>query len=139
MTQETNVQIVKIVEGKWLEGNFAVKEGVDSLLLSSESGRMCCLGFLCLQIGGVDEEEIMDLTTPADLYRNHESSMLQLGLVREAMEELEKDSPLTVDLMTINDEPSNLLSAKNRVDRLNEACEKWEASFRFQLVDSLED
>lgn len=91
---------------KWLRGG---KE--DSLLLSADSGKMCCLGFLARQCG-YSAKDIRGFATPSSMGK---TSKLIPGLVKTEWGGVH-NTPLCYRLIDIND---NLkLSDSQREKRL---------------------
>src|SRR5271166_1340196 len=89
-----------IERDKWLRG-----EGYErSFLLREEDGKMCCLGFFCLQTGA-SQEDINQYQTPIDIKKEKRADWL-----------IQSDAQFIVSeacssLMEINDEIAESSSA----------------------------
>lgn len=63
------MKTLKITRSKWLRDNGNDPEYI-GLLLNDEGG-MCCLGFACKQLAGMEDKELLDLGTPASVFDNY--------------------------------------------------------------------
>lgn len=86
----------------WYRGNG----GSESKLQRSEDGCRCCLGFYCLQVAGLSENQIMDQTSPEMLEDAvNYFALRELLFFDEDDDQQYFDSSVCLELIGINDSP----------------------------------
>lgn len=80
--------------------------GQESKLQRSSDGCRCCLGFYCLQIAGLTEEQIIDRSSPEflDTDASKSPALVELLIFNTEDEDQFVDSSLCTDLITLNDQ-----------------------------------
>jgi hypothetical protein len=95
----------------WLRG-----EGSDdSKLLRESDGKMCCLGFACLQLGNVKKDSLKDVQVPVRIPGKERDKLLSTPL--EFLISADNEScDIRLEMMTFNDVKG--LSYKQREKQL---------------------
>lgn len=112
------IQTFVVDRTKWKNSHTFLGRG--AALLDGRNGSMCCLGFVCEQLG-VKRNDLEDKTTPYRLKKDWDIPYL---LTKEGME-----TPLTFHAITINDEPH--IPPKVKEKRLKELFNQHELDIRF--------
>ena len=102
--EEEEIQVKQLVIDRtlWYRGNG----GSESKLQRSEDGCRCCLGFYCLQIAELTEEQIMDQTSPEMLEDAvNYFALRELLFFNEEDDQHYVDSSTCLELIGINDSP----------------------------------
>ena len=92
-----------IDRSKWRTGGSAYDETHGYTQLLNEKGNMCCLGFYCLQIGGIHKKDIYENAQPDELNSAaiiHNDEMLHLVVDEEHL----MNSYFTSRAIVINDD-----------------------------------
>jgi len=104
MTDYKRIDKLTIKRSRWARG-----EGEINSLLNSQTGRMCCLGFFCLEVGCI-AEDITDEASPGEL-----AEIIPLLTLYDTFGESEQyvvDSTFTNKAIQINDDKTLLESTR---------------------------
>ena len=72
-----------IDRSKWRTGGIAYDETHGDTHLLNEKGNMCCLGFYCVQLVGINKRDIYEIAQPEDLNDVNVYDDAMLHLVNE--------------------------------------------------------
>lgn len=103
-----------IDRSKWRTGGRKYDASHGKTLLLNEEGNMCCLGFYCLQLGKLDENEIIDIGLPEDLVRGD----LNADMLHLVHENDLRNTIFTTKAIEIND--AKLLTNEQREKAIQE-------------------
>ncbi len=113
-----------ILRDKWLRG-----DNKESYLLRESDDRMCCLGFLCLDLG-LDVSDIVNTAMPGDIWYGVISPDFPAWLRKEGVYEQGSAKPLVQQIAEVND--SAALSDPEREAKLEELFLQADITVEFQ-------
>ena len=97
---------------KWRSGkNGKHATGTGNTQLLNREGFSCCLGQFALQ-AGVSEKQCLDISTPLDLALQIQQPYDENFIYFRADRAFYSGSPLTLELMIINDNPNSTVKQK---------------------------
>ena len=120
---------VTVERSRWLRGT------PHSILLDSDTGKRCCLGFVLRQEGFADEQ-LADRATPrnvAQQYTAMKSQLTELRLAGVVPGGVVASTPWAATAMDINDDSS--LSEDAREAQLLTHCARPDSPVEFEFVD----
>jgi hypothetical protein len=104
------MKTLTIDRSKWRTGGDDLIEPRETMMartmLLNEKGQMCCLGFYSKQLGGLSDEEILNIDAPNTLaercgYDRMNDDMMRL--VKKGYEFGVEHTSFTIEAITIND------------------------------------